>query len=75
MQEYRIEEIDSQHEPQMLYRAGVTGEQKWFPLGADGYWADPDSYSLGLIRKRSLMSQIDAARAIARARAINGQST
>jgi hypothetical protein len=68
---YRIESCEGQFEPQMLYNVGVTGEQKWFPLNQDGYWDDPNSYSLGLIRRRSLMSRTEAALAITRARAIN----
>lgn len=70
--EYRVLDIDGGYEPQMRYHASVTGERVWFPLLANGYWAEPDAYSYGNVTIRSILpTREQAEAAIQRARAIN----
>jgi hypothetical protein len=49
----------------------MTGKMKWFPILANGYWAEPDAFSYGDIHNHPVMSERDARAAIARAKLIN----
>jgi hypothetical protein len=70
--QYRIEPVRGGFEAQMLCGCGAGADEKWFPLNPDGYWSDPEAYSFGLISNRHVFAtREEAARAIARARAIN----
>ncbi len=72
-EQYRIEPVAGGWEAQMLYPCGAVDDDKWFPLRPDGYWSDPDAYSFGLIAIRHVFeTREEAARAIAKARALNG---
>lgn len=69
---YRVVEKNGQFEPQMeMERDSATF---WTPLKADGYWANPESYSFGNVTKVSLMTEQEAIRAVALAKEINGES-
>ena len=71
--QYRIEPVTDGFEAQMLYPCGAVEGEKWFPLNPDGYWSDPDAFSFGLISNRHVFETREAAaRAIFKARAING---
>ena len=69
--QYRVIEKHGEFEPQMLYNCGATPGLKWFPLDAEGYWADPSAFDFGLITIDSLMSREQAERAIDLAKEIN----
>lgn len=69
---YRIETVADGFEAQMLYHCGAVDREEWFTLNPDGYWSDPDAYSLGLISKRHVFTtQAEAASAIRKAKKIN----
>lgn len=72
MSRYRIAWRLFGFEPQMRYHT-LLGE-KWVPLNPDGYWADEDCYSTGVITKRSKMSLRAARRALLRAKHINEEA-
>lgn len=72
---YRVESVASGFEAQMLYQCGAVPWEEWFPLNEAGYWSDPDAFSFGLISKRNIFgTQAEAAAAIRRAKAINGDA-
>lgn len=55
----------------MLANTG-EGVATWFPLNAEGYWADPEAFSKGLITRRCpLSSATEAEQAMWRARKLN----
>jgi hypothetical protein len=73
---YRIKVYQTGFEPQMLSNCGAIEGQKWFPLLATGFWADPGAYSYGIIRFRSILpTRVDAECAIERAKLINAGKT
>lgn len=69
--QYRAVRRPGGYEPQFSYTAGTVKGVFWYPLNADGYWLEPDSFTNGNPTKRISMSKDDANRAILRARAIN----
>lgn len=72
--QYRVEESADGFEPQMLYTLGRLDGFAWFPLTENGYWADPDAFTDGEIKIRSLFkSKDEAERAIICAKRINGE--
>ena len=72
--QYRVEESADGFEPQMLYTLGRLDGFAWFPLTANGYWADPDAFTDGEIKIRSVFqTKEDAERAIVCAKRINGE--
>ena len=71
--QYRVEESADGFEPQMLYTLGRLDGFAWFPLTANGYWADPDAFTDGEIKIRSVQTKEDAERAIVCAKRINGE--
>lgn len=58
-------------EPQMQFTAGATGQTFWTPLLITGYWAEPDSYSFGIVKGRHPLTFKEARLAIRRAKLIN----
>jgi len=78
MSDYRIREVFGGFVPEMQYicRTGPrTSEPMWVPLNRQGYWADPDAYSYGVIEETHVFSdRAIADRAVLRARAINGEA-
>lgn len=69
-QTYRISRDAHGHHPEMLYWTKNAGEQ-WVPLNREGYWADPEAYSTGVVTKRPSMTEQEAQTAIWRARKAN----
>jgi hypothetical protein len=72
--QYRVEKSADGFEPQMLYTLGRLDGFAWFPLTANGYWADPDAFTDGEIKIRSVFqTKENAERAIVCAKRINGE--
>jgi hypothetical protein len=72
--EYRIVEAEGGFEPQMSYVPGMFSPERlvWFPLLANGCWAEPKAYNAGNPTKRSILpKRSDAEAAIERAKLIN----
>jgi len=57
-------------EPQMRCNSGLSG-MFWTPLLRTGYWAEPDSFTLGRVNGKYLMGFRAAMMAIRRAKLIN----
>lgn len=71
--QYRVVRCWGGWEPQASYTAGTVKGLFWYPLNREGYWLEPESFSMGNPTKRSVMHRSDAHRAILRGRAINQQ--
>lgn len=68
---YRIKIRLTGFEPQMQYKHSMSGRLFWTPLNRMGYWAEPGSYSTGVVVGKYPLSFLAARQAIQRARLIN----
>jgi hypothetical protein len=66
---YRVTEIGDGFQPEQFYQ--TKEKPLWLPLKPNGYWADPDAYSTSKITQTSVMSRVDAERAVWLAKKIN----
>lgn len=70
---YRVVKYGKGYEASMWVRSGIGGHF-WTPLLATGYWAEPESFSTGVVRGLYLLdTNEEAERAIERARLLNKQ--
>lgn len=70
MYKYRVVIRFFGFEPQMKCNSGVSADF-WTPLLVTGYWAEPESFSFGVVNGKYPIRFFDSLMAIKRAKRIN----
>jgi hypothetical protein len=69
--DYRVSKVGRLFQPEMLYITKGNLGGRWVPLNREGYWADPDCYSTGVVVRTCPMRKAEAERAVWRAMKVN----